>query len=47
VRVRDLQATILHLMGLDDRALVYRHGGLERRLTGVTQDAQVVRGILE
>ncbi len=46
VRVRDLQATILHLMGLGDRSLTYRHDGLERRLTGVTQDAVVVRGLL-
>ncbi len=46
VRVRDLQATILHLMGLDDRRLTYLHAGLERRLTGVAQDAVVQRAIL-
>jgi hypothetical protein len=33
--LRDLHATILHLMGLDHRHLTYFHGGLEEKLTGV------------
>ena len=45
VHVRDLQATILHLLGLDYGRLSYRLQGLDFRLTGV-EEAQVVRGIL-
>ncbi|MEM7384100.1 MAG: DUF1501 domain-containing protein [Verrucomicrobiota bacterium] len=33
--VRDLHATILHLMGLDHEHLTYSYGGLDQRLTGV------------
>jgi Protein of unknown function (DUF1501) len=33
--LRDLHATILHLMGLDHHALTYSWGGLDRKLTGV------------
>jgi len=33
--LRDLHATILHLMGLDHRRLTYFHGGLREKLTGV------------
>ena len=33
--VHDLNATILHLLGLDHTRLTYRHNGLERRLTDV------------
>ncbi len=43
--VRDLHATILHLLGLDHETLTYYHGGLDRRLTGVVE-AQVIDGIL-
>ena len=43
--VRDLHATILHLMGIDHYKLTYLYGGLERRLTG-PQDADVIRSIL-
>jgi len=35
VHVHDLQATILHLMGLDHERLTFYHNGLERRLTNV------------
>jgi Protein of unknown function (DUF1501) len=35
--VRDLHATILHLMGLDHEKLTYPYGGLDRRLTGVIE----------
>lgn len=44
--VRDLHATILHLMGLDHRLLTYFHQGLDQRLTGVEHEAQVVRKAL-
>ena len=46
VPVKDLQATILHLLGLDHRRLAYRHAGLERHLTGVTPDARVHSGLI-
>lgn len=43
--VRDLHATILHLMGLDHRKLTYFYGGLNHKLTGV-QHADVVRDLI-
>jgi hypothetical protein len=43
--VRDLHATILHLMGMDPHKLSYFYGGLDQRLTGV-QGAEVIKGIL-
>ncbi len=36
VHVHDLQATILHLMGLDHERLTYRHQGRDFRLTDVS-----------
>jgi hypothetical protein len=43
--LRDLHATILHLMGLDPQRLTYFYGGLNHKLTGVV-DAEVIRGIV-
>ena len=43
--IRDLHATILHLMGLDHEALTYHYGGLDQKLTGVVP-AEVIRGVL-
>jgi hypothetical protein len=43
--LRDLHATILHLMGLDHKKLTYLHGGLEQKLTGVVE-ASVIHGIV-
>ena len=40
----DLHATILHLLGIDHTKLVFRHAGIDRRLTDV--HGAVVRGIL-
>lgn len=37
VHVHDLQATILHLLGIDHRQLTYRFQGLDMRLTGVEE----------
>ncbi len=45
VHVRDLHATILHLLGIDHEQLTYRHQGLDVRLTGV-EPAKVVKDIL-
>lgn len=35
VHVHDLQATIMHLLGIDHRRFTVRHQGLDMRLTGV------------
>ena len=43
--LRDLHATILHLMGLDHRKLTYFHRGLDEKLTGVI-DASPIREIM-
>ncbi len=43
--LRDLHATILHLMGLDPKKLTFLHGGLEQKLTGVVE-ANVIHGIV-
>jgi hypothetical protein len=43
--IRDLHATILHLMGLDYRKLTYFYGGLNQKLTGVIEP-EVIEGIL-
>ncbi len=43
--IRDLHATILHLMGLNHEQLTYFYGGLNHKLTGV-QPAQVIEGVL-
>jgi hypothetical protein len=43
--IRDLHATILHVMGLDHRKLTYLFGGLNQKLTGVIE-AEVIKGIL-
>ena len=37
VHVHDLQATILHLLGIDHRRLSFRFRGLDFRLTGVEE----------
>jgi hypothetical protein len=43
--VNDLNATILHCLGVDDRKLSFRFLGLDQRLTG-TEPTQVVKAIL-
>jgi uncharacterized protein (DUF1501 family) len=44
VHVHDLQATILHLLGLDHERLTYRYAGRDFRLTDV--HGKLVKGIL-
>jgi len=46
VHIRDLNATILHLMGIDHTRLTYAFQGLDQRLTGVDIVAKPVSGIL-
>ncbi|MCO6046901.1 DUF1501 domain-containing protein [Aeoliella sp. ICT_H6.2] len=45
VEVRDLHATLWHLLGLDHQKLVYPHQGLNQKLTGV-KPARVVHDIV-
>jgi uncharacterized protein (DUF1501 family) len=46
VSVHDFHATLLHQLGIDHRRLRYRFQGLDFRLTGVEEEAKVVRKIL-
>src|SRR6266516_133612 len=46
VTIRDLQATILHLMGMDAWHLTYRYQGLDQRLIGPAGDAVVQKALL-
>ena len=46
VSVRDLQATILHLLGFDPEKLRFPHQGLDQRLIGPADGPRVVREIL-
>jgi hypothetical protein len=45
VHVRDLHATMLHLLGIDHERFAYKYQGLDFRLTGV-EKARVVKEIL-
>ena len=45
VHVNDLNATILHCLGIDHLELTYSHQGLDQRLTGV-DEAQVIDALL-
>ena len=45
VHINDLNATILHCMGIDHERLSFPFMGLNQRLTGV-EPASVIRGIL-
>lgn len=45
VHIRDLNATILHQMGIDHKRFTVKNRGLDERLTGV-QEARVVKEIL-
>jgi hypothetical protein len=46
IQPRDLQATLLHLLGLDHKRLTYSFQGLDQRLTGVIKPARLVNEIL-
>ena len=45
VHIRDLNATILHQLGIDHDKFSVKFRGLDNRLTGV-EEAHVVKGIL-
>ncbi len=46
MHVRDLHATILHLMGFDHHRFSYKYAGLEYRLTGVEDGPKVVHDLI-
>jgi uncharacterized protein (DUF1501 family) len=46
VHVHDLQATILHLMGVDPFRFSYAFQGLDQRLIGPSEHAKIISGIL-
>lgn len=46
VHIRNLHATILHLLGLDHEGLSFFHNGLDERLIGPTDDVEIVSDIL-
>ncbi|MDA1016928.1 MAG: DUF1501 domain-containing protein [Planctomycetota bacterium] len=45
VHIRDMNATILHQMGIDQNRLTFKYQGLEQRITGV-EPSRVVQEIL-
>ncbi len=45
VHIRDLNATMLHCLGIDHERFTYRFQGLEQRLTGV-EEAHIVKDVL-
>ena len=45
VHIRDINATILHCLGIDHQQLSYKFQGLDQRLTGV-EEANPISGIL-
>ena len=45
VHIRDLHATMLHLMGIDHKKFTYQYQGLDTRLTGV-EEAKVIKDII-
>jgi uncharacterized protein (DUF1501 family) len=46
VSVRDLQATLLHLLGLDPYRFHYTFQGLDNRLIGPTNEGKILRTLL-
>jgi hypothetical protein len=46
VGIRDIQATIEHLVGLDPYRFSYAYQGLNNRLIGPTDEGKVLRDIL-
>jgi hypothetical protein len=46
VTIHDLQATILHLMGIDPYKLGVVFDGLNQRLIGPTNEAKILKQII-
>jgi hypothetical protein len=45
VHIRDINATILQTLGVDHERFMYKHQGLDQRLTGV-EEARPVKAIM-
>ncbi len=45
VPLEDFHATMLHLLGFEDKKLIYRFQGLDRRLTGI-KNAKMIEELL-
>ena len=43
--MRDLHATMLHLLGVDHNRLTFPYQGLDQKLTGV-EEARVIKDVL-
>ncbi|MDP6607432.1 MAG: DUF1501 domain-containing protein [Dehalococcoidia bacterium] len=46
VHIRDFQATMLHLFGIDHERFTFKYQGLDAKLTGVEAPARVVQDLL-
>ena len=46
VHIRDLNATILNQLGIDHRRMTFKFQGLDQRLTGVEEEARIIKEIL-
>ena len=46
VGIRDLQATILHQLGLNPHRFHFPYQGLQQRLIGPTEEGKVIKGII-
>jgi uncharacterized protein (DUF1501 family) len=46
VHVRDLHATMLNQLGIKSQLFTHKHQGLDFRLTGVDEEAHVIKDIL-
>ena len=46
VSVRDLQATILHQIGIDPHRFSFPYQGLDQRLIGPTEDGKVLKELI-
>ncbi len=46
VHVNDFQATLLKLFGLDHMKITFRHQGVDKRLTNITREAQVIEELI-
>ncbi|MEZ6060845.1 MAG: DUF1501 domain-containing protein [Planctomycetaceae bacterium] len=46
IHVNDFQATLLHLFGIRHKRLTYRHQGVDKRLTNITRESEVIEGLL-
>jgi uncharacterized protein (DUF1501 family) len=46
IHIHDVNATILHQLGIDDKRLTHPFQGLDLRLTGVEDQGRVIKQIL-